>query len=115
MQEAVLKEPLRRIKSLGDIAKGHSLLDYYTVSLTSINKLSQSQSRTLDTKNMLQPCQNKDGFLYVQTRQDRNVFTLSVIGSFLQNVQLDATSNDFQGLPFKESSLVSESFPFICH
>ena len=105
IQEAILKEPLRRIMGLGDVTKGHNLLDYYTASLASINKLPQTTPRTLAARNMLQPSQTGEGTLHVQEREEgRSFFTLRVTGTFLRSVQLDAETNDFKGLPFKGST-----------
>ena len=110
VQEAILKEPLRRIKELGDVTKGHNLLDYYTANLASINRLPQTAPRNMESRNMLQPTQTGEGLLLVQESEEgRCIFTLKVTGSFLMSVQLDAGTNDFKGLPFKGSSWVSNS------
>ena len=102
VQEAILKEPLRRITGLGDVIKGHNFVDYYTASLASINRLPQTTPRTLDARNMLQPSQTGEGTLHLrESEEGKSSFTLRVTGSFLMSVQLDAETNDFKGLPFK--------------
>ena len=61
VQEAILKEPLRRITGLGDVTKGLNLLYYYIASIATTNKLPKTTPITLDARNMLQPAQTGGG------------------------------------------------------
>ena len=101
VQEVVLKEPLRRIKSVGDITSGHSLEDYYCKNVMNVNKLSSRSLRTVDRKKLLQPTQEGSASILLTTRPD-NTCTWSLImqGRFLSNVQVRDPATKFKELPF---------------
>ena len=90
IQEVILKEPMRKVKDISDISKGHNLEDNYCANLIQILKL-QPESR------------DETARLIFTKRQEGTVgCTLLVAGSFLQNVQLHKIN--FEDLPFNASS-----------
>ena len=107
VQESILKDPIRRIKTPSDITQGHSLEDAYLANLTTIQKLSLGELRQVESKDLLRPTEDGTASLVMREKEDSSwMCTLRVQGNFLQNVQLDAAANCFQGLPFTGSSKV---------
>ena len=104
IQEVILKEPMRKVKDISDISKGHNLEDNYCANLIQILKLSSRSKRTLICNNLLQPeSRDETARLIFTKRQEGTVgCTLLVRGSFLQNVQLHKIN--FEDLPFNASS-----------
>ena len=107
IQEAILKEPMRRVKNTSDISKGHNLEDNYCANLITILKLSSRSKRTPDCNNLLKPESTDETARLIFTKRQEGTVgcTLLVSGSFLQNVQLHKIN--FEDLPFKASSTLN--------
>ena len=104
VQEAILKEPSRRIKGLADVKGGHGLEDYYCTHMTSLHKFPTKDRISVDSKNLLQPTQSGKPYITVTKKlSDEFSCALMLEGSFLQ-IQMAAELNDFQGLPLTAAS-----------
>lgn len=119
VQEAILKEPSRKIKGLADIKGGHGLEDYYCAYITSLHKIPLQNKKMIDTKNLFQPS-TKSGIAFAMVRKETSgefSCALMLKGSFLQ-IQMAANVNTFQGLPFAATSTAIVStvscFCFLC-
>ena len=105
VKEAILKEPLKKIESLSDIRRGHSLHDYYCSNLMAVNNVATNSVRLVDAKHLLQPTTQADSAVIIFTKNP-STLTFMMRGRFLDNVHLDASATDFDGLPFAEDSIV---------
>ena len=114
VQEAILKEPSRRTKGLGDIKEGHGLESYYCASITSLNRMLLQNRIKVDTKNLLQPTKTGEPFAAVR-KEISGEFSCALMlkGSFLQ-IQMAADVNNFPGLPFTATSTAIVSTVSFC-
>lgn len=107
IQETILKEPLRQIKTLMDVTKGHSLFDYYISNLAVINNISHTTKRSVDICDVLKPTVIGEGELIISKYKDGSTrFTLRVTGLFLGNFQPGSEANNLHGLEFNRMSSV---------
>ena len=114
VQEAILKEPSRTIQGLEDIARGHSLEEYYCAHITSLHKVPTKDRIAIDRKNLLQPSLSGQQHAIVTKKPSGEIRCALVIkGSFLQ-IQMDAEVNNFATIPLTAASTPRISTVSIC-
>ena len=103
VQELVLKEPFRHVKSLNEIKDGHKIASY--------SKNLTSPSPSPGPAMVLKSCfelriEGTASIVWTETKDKMWRCQLAVKGRFFRTLQMSSAANDFSGMPFKSSSSV---------
>ena len=114
VQESLLKEPFKRIKSVSDIKDGHSI-DSYCKSLYNLTNIQQILARShredfyvqFDNAEFFMP-KAEDRASLVWSKNEEGIWQcmFALRGHFLESFQISSNENDFSGLPFTSNSHV---------
>ena len=105
VQDVILREPIRNVKSIDDIKKGHSMLNYLE-DVIKTNKLEQFEERDpIKETRFFEPKVDGEGKILWEKQEDGQwECQLIIRGEHLWPLQLHSKRNDFTGTPFVKTS-----------
>ena len=105
VQDAILTQPIRNMKSIEDIKEGHSMLNYLEAVINN-SRLEQFEPRdSIIEENFFEPKVEGEGKVLWE-KLDNGDWECRLIsrGKFLGPLHLKSKYNDFKGSPFRKSS-----------
>ena len=105
VQDAILTQPIRNMKSIEDIKEGHSMLNYLEAVINN-SRLEQFEPRdSIIEENFFEPKVEGEGKVLWE-KLDNGDWECRLIsrGKFLGPLHLESKYNDFTGSPFRKSS-----------
>ena len=105
VQDAILTQPIRNMKSIEDIKEGHSMLNYLEAVINN-SRLEQFEPRdSIIEENFFEPKVEGEGKVLWE-KLDNGDWECRLIsrGKFLGPLHLGCKYNDFTGSPFRKSS-----------
>ena len=105
VQDAILTQPIRNMKSIEDIKEGHSMLNYLEAVINN-SRLEQFEPRdSIIEENFFEPKVEGEGKVLWE-KLDNGDWECRLIsrGKFLGPLHLECKYNDFTGSPFRKSS-----------
>ena len=103
VQNVILREPIRKVRSIEEIKHGHSIADYLD-DIINRNKLEPHEDHTVESINFFEPKIEGDGKILWEN-QKNGLWECQLIarGKHLWPVQLGSKQNILTGTPFSKN------------